>query len=108
MVLDPACLQPGSLGPIWIDIDDCVWKGPEDLLDKIPLHSAPEYRNSPHIKRLFHQRILKIKDADWKDYGRTLIKKDPEPSWNATDRAQRLYLLFAETRLSDENCTAIR
>ncbi|EPE32824.1 ATPase of HSP90 chaperone/DNA topoisomerase II/histidine kinase [Glarea lozoyensis ATCC 20868] len=110
LILDPACLQPDSNAPRWIDIDDCVWKGPEDLLDKTPLYSASEYRNSPQINRLFHQRILKIKDADWKDYQRTLIKikTNPEPSWDATDRAQRLYTLLAETRLNDETWSAIR
>jgi hypothetical protein len=92
-------------------MSDCVWKGPQDILDKIPLHSAPEYRDNRKIARLFHTRILEIVNADWTDYQRTLIKlkQNPDPTWNNThDRAQKLYTLLFNSRLSDGNWSSIR
>ncbi|RFU34079.1 hypothetical protein B7463_g2224, partial [Scytalidium lignicola] len=68
LILDPSCFQPNSTGPRWIDIDSCVWKGPQDILDKTPLYSVSEYRTNRRIARLFHEEILEIQNADWNDY----------------------------------------
>jgi hypothetical protein len=110
LILDPSCFEPSSSGPRWIDIDNCVWKGPEDLLDKTPLHSVSEYRTNRRIARLFHGDILEIQNADWKDYKRALskLRADANPLWNLADRAQRLYRLFLESRISDQDWDSIR
>lgn len=110
LILDPSCFQPSSSGPRWIDIDSCVWKGPQDVLDKTPLYSLSEYRTNRKIARLFHGEILEIQNADWNDYKRTLskLRTDPNPLWDVADRAQRLYRLFSESRISDGDWDSIR
>jgi hypothetical protein len=92
-------------------MSDCVWKGPQNILDKIPLYPLPEYQDNQKIARLFSKRILKIANADWTDYQRTLIKlkQSPDPSWNNTyDRAAQLYTLLSSSRLNDGNWTNIQ
>lgn len=110
LILDPSCFDPSSTGPRWIDIDSCVWEGPQDILDKTPLHSLSEYRTNQKIVRLFHKEILEIQNADWNDYKRTLskLRADPSPLWNVADRAQSLYRLFSESQIIDRDWDSIR
>lgn len=50
LVLDPRTF---ASTPLWVDLRQCIWKGPPNLLDVQALSSVPEYRNNDAITRLF-------------------------------------------------------
>src|ERR1039457_5550263 len=101
-MLDPRSFASSSTGPRWIGVDNCVWEGPVDLLDKTPLASISEYRTNQQIVQLFHN-ILDIRDANWTDYIRTLskLKANPNASVNIAERVLGLYRLFLKSNISD-------
>jgi hypothetical protein len=97
LVLDPCSFLPGASGPTWTDINNCVWEGPENLLDKKVLAVVPQYCNNQKVARLF-RLILDIQNANWEDYMRVLstLKQNSGPSQEVVAKTSGLYRLLSE------------
>ncbi|CAG8949950.1 hypothetical protein HYFRA_00004281 [Hymenoscyphus fraxineus] len=82
----------------------CLWRGPENLLEKITLATASAYRNSEKIRMLF-TNILSIRNANWTDYHATLLelKRSNIISPNVERKVLDLYKLLSLSILSDED-----
>ncbi|KAH6672240.1 hypothetical protein B0J14DRAFT_69385 [Halenospora varia] len=97
LILDPCSFQSSAAGPSWIDIESCVWQGPENLLDKQPLAVASQYRDNEKLAHFFH-RTLDIRNANWEDYLRVLsnIKNGSNLVQDTPEKVSRLYELLSE------------
>lgn len=86
----------------------CLWRGPENLLDKIPLTNAASYRNNIKMRKLFND-ILGIRNANWTDYKDTLLQfKTRETVPPDTERKIfKLYELLLSSRMSDEDLLSL-
>lgn len=80
-----------------MDIESCVWQGPENLLDKQPLAVASQYRDNEKLAQFFH-RTLDIRNANWEDYLRVLsnISNGSNPVQDTPEKVSRLYELLSE------------
>ncbi|CZR67410.1 uncharacterized protein PAC_17309 [Phialocephala subalpina] len=104
LILHPRAFQSGSTTASWLDAQSCVWRGPENLLDKTSLATVALYRSNRKVERLFRE-ILGIKNANWCDYRDMLLQfrrsqTTPPDLW---DKILRLYKLLSESRISDED-----
>lgn len=109
LILDPWAFQPSASSPRWTDIESCVWHGPVNLLNKKPLASVPQYRGNKTLNRFF-RHILGIEDANWNDYHQMLLKlrHASGSSEDISDKVLRLYHLFSEDAISNEDWAEIR
>jgi hypothetical protein len=90
-------MSPNASTPIWLEIDRCVWQGPEDLLDKQPLAAVPQYRDNLKLARFFHH-TLDIRNANWEDYLTALtdLRDGSNPTQDIHEKVSRLYALLSE------------
>ena len=108
LILHPSAFEPSSTSDSWLDAQSCVWRGPDNLLDKIPLAPVTSYRNNRKVEQLFRE-ILGIKNANWCDYRDMLLQfrrrqTSPPDLWN---KIVRLYELLRDSRISDEDWASL-
>ncbi|KAF8859481.1 hypothetical protein BDZ45DRAFT_673240 [Acephala macrosclerotiorum] len=104
LILHPRSFLPNSTSAIWLEPQACLWRGPEDLLDKIPLATVASYRNSTKMRMLFND-ILGIRNANWTDYQDTLrqFKRRGTFPPDLERKVLELYELLRASRMSDED-----
>jgi len=109
LILDPRAFEASATSPKWIDIEGCVWRGPVNLLHKMPLASVSQYRDNKTLVRFFRQ-ILGVEDANWSDYRDMLweLKKNSNLFHDIDNKVLRLYQLFSKIRLSNNDWAEIR
>jgi hypothetical protein len=86
----------------------CLWRGPENLLDKIPLATVASYRNSTKIRMLFND-ILGIRNANWTDYLDKLLqfrRRETFPP-EMERKVLELYELLRSSRMSEEDLLSL-
>lgn len=108
LILHPSAFRPSSTSASWLDAQSCVWRGPENVLDKIPLALVASYRNNRKVEQLFRE-VLGIQNANWGDYRDMLLKfrvgqTSPPDLW---DKILQLYKLLRDCRISDENWVSL-
>jgi hypothetical protein len=75
----------------------------------MPLASVSQYRDNEILVRFFRQ-ILGIEDANWRDYRDMLwqLKENSNLFHDSDDKVLRLYQLFSQIRLSNNDWGEIR
>jgi hypothetical protein len=105
--LHPTAFQSSSTAATWLNAQSCVWRGPENVLDKTPLAAVLLYRNNKKLTAFFE--ILGISNANWHDYMDMLLKfrKMQRPPPDLFDKLQQLYELLSKSRLSGEEWESV-
>ena len=106
--MHPRTFRRSETAASWLDLQDAVWRGPENLIDKTPLASVAAYRNNEGLERLFCV-ILGIRNANWNDYMDMILKlrRDQLPPPDLARKIEELYQLLSQARLADEDWESI-
>ncbi len=97
--------MPNATSAIWLELQNCLWRGPENLLDKVPLATlCASYRNSQKIRILFIEK-LGIRNANWTDYLDALLQFKMSQNFppDLQGKVLQLYELLRDSILSEED-----
>jgi len=109
LILHPRAFHSTSTEATWLDAQDCLWRGPENLLDQTPLASVASYRNNRKLKNFFCE-ILDIRNANWHDYVDMLLKFKRSETFvpEMQQKVLELYKLLFVGTIRDEDWSSIK
>lgn len=104
LILHPKSFLSSSTSASWLKPNECLWRGPENLVEKIPLATIASYRNNAKLRKLFND-ILDIRNANWTDYRDALQQLKGRETFppDVQKKIVELYELLRSCKMSDED-----